>query len=50
MTANVRFILNDKREIVILTVEGDNEILKSFVLDKHNYQRVDVQEHKEGWA
>ena len=50
MTAFVRFTLNEKREIVILTVNADNEVLEMFVKEKLNYQKVNVQKYKVGRA
>ncbi|MUH36676.1 hypothetical protein D9O36_12555 [Zobellia amurskyensis] len=48
MTAQVKFMLNEKREIVILAINADNEVLESFVNEKLNYQKVNVEEYKEG--
>lgn len=48
LTAQVRFTLNNKQEIVVLSVDADDERLESFVIAKLNYQRVDVDSFVEG--
>lgn len=48
LTANVQFTLNDQMEIVVLTVETDNEMLESFVKSRLNYEKVESKEYKVG--
>ncbi|MCK5440614.1 MAG: hypothetical protein KAJ23_01860 [Maribacter sp.] len=48
LTAQVRFTLNNKGEIVVLSVDTENKILASFVKYKLNYQKVEVNDSKEG--
>ena len=48
LTAQVRFTLNNKHEIVVLSVDSENESLEGFVKTKLNYQKVDVESYKEG--
>ena len=38
MTAEVRFIVNEKGELVVLSVETSDEILEGFVKNRLNYQ------------
>lgn len=40
--ANIEFTLNNKGEIVILTVDADKEEIAGFVKNRLNYQRVDA--------
>ena len=48
LTAQVRFTLNNEGEIVVLSVDTDNERLASFVRGRLNYKKVDVTGAKEG--
>ncbi len=48
LTAQVLFTLNDKKEIVVISVETDDEILEKFVKSRLNYQQVQVASGKEG--
>ena len=48
LTAQVRFTLNNEGEIVVLSVDSDNERLASFVKGRLNYKKVDVTGAKEG--
>jgi hypothetical protein len=48
LTAQVRFTLNNEGEIVILSVDTENESLRSFVKGRLNYQKVEVAGVKEG--
>ncbi|MEX0289032.1 MAG: hypothetical protein AB3N14_07955 [Flavobacteriaceae bacterium] len=48
LTAKVKFTLNQDKEIVVLRVETDNEVLEAFVKNRLNYQKVDLQEYREG--
>lgn len=43
MTAEVRFIVSDKGELIVLSVETENEILEGFVKSRLNYQKVQLQ-------
>lgn len=48
LTAQVRFTLNNEGEIVVLSVDTDNERLKSFVKGRLNYKKVNVVGVEEG--
>ncbi|MGB5821629.1 MAG: hypothetical protein WBG90_19260 [Saonia sp.] len=48
LTASVKFMVNDKKEIVVVSVETDNEIFEGFVKSRLNYRKVDVSEYQEG--
>jgi hypothetical protein len=48
LTAQVRFTLNNDGEIVVLSVSTDFEKMESFVKNKLNYQKVDLNEVEEG--
>lgn len=47
-TAQVRFTLNTKGEIVVLSVTTDFEALEKFVKTRLNYQKVDLIKVEEG--
>ena len=40
LTAEVSFIINEKGELVVLSVETKDEILEGFVKSRLNYQKV----------
>lgn len=46
--AQVRFTLNKKGEIVILSVDTENYNLESFVKGRLNYQKLEVNNIEEG--
>ncbi|MGB5665677.1 MAG: hypothetical protein WBM53_02425 [Maribacter sp.] len=48
LTAQVKFTLNEKDEIVVLSVDTEDERLESFVKSRLNYKKVDVDGSKEG--
>jgi len=48
LTAQVRFILNEKDEIVVLSVDTEDEGLASFVKSRLNYKKVAVDNSREG--
>lgn len=48
MTADVKFILNDDREIVVLSVDSEDEALVKFVKGRLNYQKVQTADHRAG--
>lgn len=48
LTAFVRFTVNDEREIVVLSVETENERLEGFVKARLNYNKVSDQNLEEG--
>jgi hypothetical protein len=48
LTANVIFTLNHDREIVVISVDTDNEVLEKFVKTRLNYHEVNVDNFKEG--
>ncbi len=48
LTAQIRFTLNNEGEIVVLSVDTDNERLESFVKGRLNYKKVEVAGTKEG--
>ena len=43
LTAEVRFIVNEKGELVVLSVETKDEILEGFVKNRLNYQKVQLK-------
>ncbi len=46
--AQVRFTLNNEHEIVVLSVETDNNLLEGFVKQRLNYKEVELDTYKEG--
>ncbi|NER10736.1 hypothetical protein SAMN06265375_102284 [Muriicola jejuensis] len=48
LTAEVLFTLNHKNEIVVISVDTEDEVLEQFVKSRLNYQHVDVAVGKEG--
>jgi len=48
LTAQVRFTLNTDGEIVVLSVSTDFEKMESFVKNKLNYQKVNLNSVEEG--
>ncbi|WFO16081.1 hypothetical protein M601_020840 [Cellulophaga baltica 4] len=48
LTANVLFTLNEDREIVVLSVTTNSEIVEQFVKSKLNYQKVSLEDYREG--
>ena len=48
VTADVRFTINKEGEIVVLSVDTNNEALEGFVKGRLNYQKVELQDAKEG--
>ncbi|GGD56974.1 hypothetical protein [Muriicola marianensis] len=48
LTAKVLFTLNDEKEIVVISVETEDEILEKFVKSRLNYKQVNVVAGKEG--
>ncbi len=40
LEANIEFILNNVGEIVVLTVDADDEMIREYVKSRLNYQRV----------
>lgn len=48
LTADVRFTLNDKGEIVVLSVSTESNAFEAFVKNKLNYQSVEITNYKEG--
>jgi hypothetical protein len=48
LTAFVRFTVNDEHEIVVLSVDSENERLEGFVKARLNYHKVADQNLKEG--
>jgi len=47
-SAQVRFTMNKQGEIVVLSVDTENSSLESFVKGRLNYQKLDVDNFKEG--
>ncbi len=43
LDVNVMFTLNDKSEIVVVSVDSDNPIVDSFIKSKLNYKKVKVE-------
>lgn len=48
LVANVRFTINKEGEIVVLSVDTDDSALEGFVKGRLNYQKVDLENAKEG--
>jgi len=48
LVANVRFTLNKEGEIVVLSVDTEDVALEGFVKGRLNYQKVDIENAKEG--
>lgn len=47
--AQVLFMLNDDKEIVVLSVDADqNSMLEGFIKSKLNYQEVDLASYEKG--
>ena len=46
--AQVRFTLNKEGEIVVLSVDTDNDTLEGFVKGKLNYKKVQIEDITEG--
>lgn len=48
LLANVKFTLNENREIVVLKVQTKDPVLESFMKARLNYQKVDMPGFREG--
>jgi hypothetical protein len=48
LTAEVLFTLNDKKEIVVISVNTQDEVLERFVKSRLNYHAVDLAAAEEG--
>ena len=48
LTAKVKFTVNTDQEIVVLSVDSESELLEQFVKSRLNYQKVQLQEYREG--
>lgn len=48
LTAQVRFTINKEGELVVLSVDTDDANLEGFVKSRLNYQKVEVNQVKEG--
>lgn len=48
LTAKVKFTLNEDKEIVVLSVETNNLVLETYVKTRLNYQKVELQDYREG--
>jgi len=48
ITAKVLFTLNHKKEIVVISVDTDDEVLERFVKSRLNYKTVEIPVSKEG--
>lgn len=42
LTAEVKFIVNDKGELIVLSVETKDEVLEGFVKSRLNYKKVQL--------
>ena len=47
-TATIWFVLNTKNELVILTVDSENEEVKSYIKSKLNYQKMNISSTLKG--
>ncbi|WP_297703506.1 hypothetical protein [uncultured Eudoraea sp.] len=48
LTANVLFTLNADHEIVVISVDTEDDVLEMFVKSRLNYKKVQVSSVKEG--
>lgn len=48
MSAQVRFTVNQEREIVVLSVDTENRAFESFVKSRLNYEKVEAANLQEG--
>lgn len=48
ITAIVKFTLNADQEIVVLSVQTNNDSLEAFLKYRLNYQKVELENFKEG--
>ena len=48
LTAEVLFTLNHKKEIVVISVDTENEVFEKFVRSRLNYQAIEGTALKEG--
>jgi hypothetical protein len=48
LTAQVRFTLNNQREIVVLSVDTETPVLEGFVKQRLNYKKVELETFNEG--
>ncbi|MDC6367430.1 MULTISPECIES: hypothetical protein [Flavobacteriaceae] len=48
LTATIRFTVNKKGEMVVLSVETKEDILDGFLKSRLNYKKVELQAFKEG--
>ncbi|MFK5974728.1 MAG: hypothetical protein QM485_15810 [Flavobacteriaceae bacterium] len=48
LVADVRFTLNNAKEIVVLSVDTNDFVLEKFVKGRLNYKKVDLVSYKEG--
>ncbi|MDH3796007.1 MAG: hypothetical protein OER83_03950, partial [Flavobacteriaceae bacterium] len=48
ITAVVKFTLNAEQEIVVLSVQTDDDSLETFLKYRLNYQKVELENFKEG--
>jgi len=47
-TAQVLFMLNDNKEIIVLSVDTEEDNLDAFIKGKLNYKQVEVANYEEG--
>lgn len=47
-SAQVLFMLNSDKEIVVLSVDTDEERLEGFIKNRLNYKEVDIASYEEG--
>jgi len=48
LEANVMFTVNSKKELIVLSVDTDNEQLESYLKHKLNYKKVNHRPSKDG--
>ncbi len=48
LVANVLFTLNEDHEIVVISIDTEDEVLEMFVKSRLNYKKVQVTNVKEG--
>ena len=48
LTAEISVMLNNKGELIVISVESDDDQVQSFVKSRLNYKKVSVKEIKKG--
>lgn len=48
--AKVTFVVNDKKELVVINVDSKNENIDSFIKSRLNYKKIDVTKTGDEWV